>query len=83
MGHGWTLGALVWWRLYTGRVPRQEAFLAPTRDVTALLGDWGRGNRHLRSISCSTCLCGAASDCGAPASQRAGQPHLAADGAGK
>jgi RNA polymerase sigma factor (TIGR02999 family) len=33
-------------QLYTGRGPRQlEAFLTPTRDVTALLGDWSRGNR--------------------------------------
>jgi RNA polymerase sigma factor (TIGR02999 family) len=38
--------AVIWWQPYTGRVPRsQEAFLTPTGDVTALLGDWSRGNR--------------------------------------
>lgn len=37
---------IIWEQLYTDRVPRSpEAFLAPTRDVTALLGDWSRGNR--------------------------------------
>jgi len=38
--------AIISGRPYTGRVPRpQEAFLTPSRDITALLGAWSRGNR--------------------------------------
>ena len=38
--------AIISGRPYTGRVPRpQEAFLIPSRDITALLGAWSRGNR--------------------------------------
>jgi RNA polymerase sigma factor (TIGR02999 family) len=37
--------AIISGRPYTGRVPQpQEAFLSPSRDITALLGAWSRGN---------------------------------------
>ena len=38
--------AIISGRPYTGRVPQpEEAFLSPSRDITALLGAWSRGNR--------------------------------------
>jgi len=47
VGHGWNRSvAIISGRPYTEGVPQpQEAFLAASRDITALLGAWSRGNR--------------------------------------